>query len=206
MLLEKPWLEDINPVINWRENIWCYPRHNPRLKILSPASFLHQVKKRKDQIFVLKVSEVEDQPTIPGCLEGYEDVFSEERARELASTDLVIHVIEIIDDKKPPYLSIYNLSARELEVLREYIDDNLSKRYIREFTSPAEAPVLFALKQDGGLRLCVNFRDLNKMTIKNCYFLSLIDEMLNRLSGARVFIKMNLRDVYHRIRIREEDE
>ena len=66
--------------------------------------------------------------------------------------------------------------------------------------------MLFAFKTDGGLRLCMNYRKLNEVTVKNHYFLSLIDEMLDRLEEAKVYTKINLQNVYHRIRIKKDDE
>ena len=76
------------------------------------------------------------------------------------------HAIETNGDQ-PPFGPLYNLSANELKVLKEYIDDNLRKEFIQPSTSPAGAPILFVKKKDGGLRLCVDYRGLNKITIKN---------------------------------------
>jgi hypothetical protein len=90
--------------------------------------------------------------------------------------------------------------------LREYLQDSLRNGWIRESTSPAGAPILFTPKKDGELRLCVDYRALNKLTIKNRYPLPLIGEILDRLVGAKVFTKLDLRNAYHRIRIREGDE
>ena len=107
---------------------------------------------------------------------------------------------------EPPYGPIYNLSEKELKVLREYLRDALAKGWIRESSSHAGAPILFAPKKDGELRLCVDYRGLNKITKKNRYPLPLIGEILDRLSKAKVYTKLDLRNAYHRIRIREGDE
>jgi hypothetical protein len=90
--------------------------------------------------------------------------------------------------------------------LREYLDAALKKGWIRASKSPSAAPILFVLKKDGGDRLCVDYRSLNKVTIKNRYPLPLISELLNRLGHAKVFSKLDLRDAYHRLRIKEGDE
>ena len=116
------------------------------------------------------------------------------------------HIIDVEEGGFPPYGPLYNLSGPELGVLRTYLDDALAKGWIRHSVSPAGAPVLFVPKKDGGLRLCVDYRGLNKVTIKNRHPLPLISETLDRLSGAKVFTKMDLKDAYHRIRIREGDE
>ena len=89
------------------------------------------------------------------------------------------------------------MSPRELEALREYIGSSLRKGWIKESKSPAGAPVLFAPKADGGLRLRVDYRGLNEITIKNRYALPRIDEMLDRLTGAKKFSKIDVRDAYH---------
>ena len=111
------------------------------------------------------------------------------------------HAIELTD--KSPYRPIYSLLEKELKVLCEYIQENLGRGWIRESTSPAGAPILFTPKKDGELRLCVNYCGLNKVTIKNRYLLPLIGEIIDRLSGARIYTKLDLRNAYHRIRIRE---
>jgi hypothetical protein len=100
----------------------------------------------------------------------------------------------------------YNLSPRELKALDEFVTDSLAKGYIRESTSPAGAPELFAPKKDRTLRLYVDYRGLNAVTIKNRYPLSLISELLDRLNGAKVFSKIDLKDAYYRIRIKKGDE
>jgi hypothetical protein len=90
--------------------------------------------------------------------------------------------------------------------LREYLDTTLKKGWIRVSKSPSTTLILFILKKDRGDRLCVNYRGLNKVTIKNRYPLTLISELLNRLGYAKVFSKLDLRDAYHRLRIKEGDE
>ena len=115
------------------------------------------------------------------------------------------HEIEI-GEAEPPHGPIYALSAVELKALREYLDSSLKKGWIRHSISPAGAPILFVPKKDGGLRLCVDYRGLNKITVKNRHPLPLIGEMLDRLQGAKLFTKLDLRNAYHRIRIKPGDE
>ena len=143
---------------------------------------------------------------IPEAYCEYEDVFSDERAAMLAQNTEFDHAIDLEDGKHPPHLPIYNLSMRELEILREYIDSSLQKGWIKPSKSPAGAPILFVPKSDGTMRLCVDYRGLNKMTIKNRHPLPLISELLDRLSHAVIFTKLDLRDAYHRIRIKAGDE
>ena len=94
----------------------------------------------------------------------------------------------------------------ELETLKAYIETNLANGLIRPSKSPAGAPILFDRKSDGSLRLCVDYRGLNNLTIKNRYPLPLIGESLDRLGRAKRFTQLDLTSAYHRMRIREGDE
>lgn len=114
--------------------------------------------------------------------------------------------IELEDGKTPPFGPLYALSELELKALSEWIEDNLSKGFIRASRSPAGAPILFVKKKDGSLRLCVDYRGLNKVSIKNRYPLPLIPEALDRLKHAKVFTKLDLRGAYNLVRIKEGDE
>jgi len=105
-----------------------------------------------------------------------------------------------------PYGRIYNLSEVKLKTLKAYIETNLANGFIQRSSSPAGAPILFAKKKDGRLRLCLDYRALNRASVKNRYPLPLISEMLDRLQGARIFTKLDLRNAYHLIRIKEGDE
>jgi hypothetical protein len=94
----------------------------------------------------------------------------------------------------------------ELDHLLCYLEEMQQKGWIQPSTSPAGALILFVKKLDGSLRVCVDYRGLNEITFKNHYPLSHIDEMLDRLVGAKVFTKIDLQDTYHRIRIKKGDE
>ena len=82
----------------------------------------------------------------------------------------------------------------------------LDKRWIISLTSPTGAPILFAPKKDGGLWLCVDYRDLNEITIKNCYSLSLVSKIMDQLVGANVFTQLDLYNTYHQLHIHKDDE
>ena len=142
---------------------------------------------------------------VPSEYKEFEDVFSDEQARELPEHGPDDHVIDT-GDKEPPFGPLYNLSAIELKTLREYLDDLLSKGWIQPSISPAGAPVLFTPKKDGALRLCVDYRGLNRITRKNRHPLPLISQVLDVVAGSQFFTKLDLRDAYHRIRINKGDE
>jgi hypothetical protein len=144
-------------------------------------------------------------PDLPECLRDKEHVFSEQAAKELPVLDGAEHTIDLEPGSQPPFGPIYSLSEKQLGVLSEYLEENLAIGRITPSISPAGAPVLFVPKKDGTLRMCVDYRSLNKITIKNRYPLPLIGDLLDRLAGARYFSKLDIRDAYHRIRIRKSD-
>ncbi|SGY78585.1 BQ5605_C008g04896 [Microbotryum silenes-dioicae] len=114
--------------------------------------------------------------------------------------------IDLEDNTTPPFGPLYPLSETELQTLSSWLKENLSKNFIRASTSPAGAPVLFVRKKDGSLRLCVDYRGLNKITRKNRYPLPLIPEALDRIRGAKIYTKLDLRSGYNLVRIKEGDE
>ena len=135
------------------------------------------------------------------------EVFSKTKAETLPPHRSTDHAIDLEPGYNLPYGRIYNLSEFELRTLKAYIEANLANRFIQRSSSPAAAPILFAKKKnDGGLRLCVDYRALNKVTVKHRYPLPLISEMLDRVREARIFRKLDLRSAYNLIRIKEGDE
>ena len=144
---------------------------------------------------------------LPEELLEYTDVFAASGGTALAPhRDGVDLAIEVEDGKQPPYGPLYPLSPAELEVLRQYLQENLEKGFIRPSKSPAGAPILFVPRKDGGLRLCVDYRGLNAVTVKNRYPLPLIGEIMDRVNGAKWFSKIDLKGAYHKIRIQPGDE
>jgi len=98
------------------------------------------------------------------------------------------------------------LSQFEQETLKQFIDENLTNGFICSMFSPHGAPVLFVKKKDGSLRLCVDFRGLNKITKKDRYPLPLISDLLDSPCKARIYTKIDLRHVYHLVHIAEGDK
>ena len=93
----------------------------------------------------------------------------------------------------------------ELKELKLQLQELLEKRFIRPSVSPWGAPVLFDKKKDGTLRFCIDYRQLNKLTIKNKYPLPRIDDLFDQLKGASIFLKIELRSGYHQLRIKDVD-
>jgi hypothetical protein len=101
--------------------------------------------------------------------------------------------------------ALYKMSREELTELKIQLKDLLDKGFIRPSSSPWGCPALFVSKKDEGLRLCVDYRPLNAVTIKNKYPLPCIDILFDQLAGAQVFSKIDLHSGYHQIKIRDED-
>jgi hypothetical protein len=116
------------------------------------------------------------------------------------------HSIPMKPDFEPPFPPIYSLSRFKPEVLKAWLEKNLKKVSIRASSSPTGVLMLFTKKPNGNLQLCVGYRGLNEGTIKNHYPLPLIQEMLMRLSRAKWFTKVDMRDAYNLIRIADGDE
>ncbi len=115
---------------------------------------------------------------IPVAYQEYEKLFKEDKTiTALPEHKPWDHEIPLEDGKTPPYGPIYAMSEKELTILKDYIDENLRKGFIRPSTSAAGSPVLFVPKQDGKLRLCVDYRKLNAITIKDRYALPLVTEL-----------------------------
>ena len=131
--------------------------------------------------------------------------FSDSAAEPLEHNGINHHLIHLLDDKKPLYGPIYSLGLVELEILKTYIEANLASCFIRPFKSPAGAPILFVQKKDGSLRLCVDYREFNNLTIKNCYLLLLISNSLNCLGCAQRFTWLDLTNSYYLMRIWKDD-
>jgi hypothetical protein len=113
--------------------------------------------------------------------------------------------IDLVPGTKPVSMTPYRMSASELAELKKQLEDLLDKKFIRLSVSPWGAPVLLVKKKDGSMRLCIDYRHLNKVTIKNRYPLPRIDDLMYQLVGARVFSKIDLRSGYHQIKIKDED-
>jgi len=143
---------------------------------------------------------------LPSRYSEFLDVFSKKDADTLPSHRAHDHAIHLKEGAQPPTFALYGMSRDEILELRRYLDENLSKGFIRASRSQAAAPVLFVKKPGGGLRFCVDYRGLNAITVKNRYPLPLISETLNRLSRAKVFTKLDIISAFNRLRIKEGDE
>jgi len=144
--------------------------------------------------------------TVPIIYLDFKEVFNEKNCNVLPPHRVYDCEINLKDNSILFYGPLYPLTELEREELKKQLKELLDKGFIRKSTSPAGAPVLFVRKKDGTLRLVIDYRKLNEMTIRNSYPLPLISELLDRVKGAKVFTKLDLKSAYNLVRIKEGDE
>ena len=196
----------------------------PNISMIAASTMLSALKKpaQLDSVYVTTISaldmvlkekdngeELEDdkiKKMVPSDYHDFLPLFKESIARALPPHRPYDHRIPLKEGFTPPFGPLYSLSKHELQALRDFLDENLSKGFIRASSSSAGAPVLFIKKKDGSLRLCVDYRGLNAGTAKNRYPLPLVKDTLLQLSKARYYTALDVRGAYNLIRMAEGEE
>ncbi|KAJ9547511.1 hypothetical protein OSB04_020054 [Centaurea solstitialis] len=158
------------------------------------AFMAHVVDKKAEE------KQIQDIPVV----REFPEVFPEELPGLPPPRQVEFH-IDLIPGAVPIAKSPYRLAPSEMQELSSQLQELLDKGFIRPSSSPWGAPVLFVKKKDGSFRMCIDYRELNKITIKNRYPLPRIDDLFDQLQGATYFSKIDLRSGYHQMRVREED-
>ena len=181
-----------------------------KIKTLTALQMKRQLQPR-DEMFLVHLNGLQDEnpattaPEARSIMEDYSDVFPESLPKTLPPRRIIDHEIKLEPGHAPPSRPTYRLSLPEMDELKKQLGELMEQGFIRPSTSPYGAPILFVRKKDGSLRMCVDYRALNKITIKNRYPLPRIDELLDRLHGAKFFSKLDLMSGYHQVRIAEDD-
>jgi hypothetical protein len=145
--------------------------------------------------------------SVPDKFKKWTHIMSKEAAKRLPEHTPYDHAIDLKTGETPPWGPCYALSEKELEVLREWLQEMLETGKIRWSKSPAAPPILFVPKAHGrGLRLCVDYRGITKITIANSYPLPIMSELQDRVRDSKIFTKIDLKNGYHLIRIKEGEE
>jgi hypothetical protein len=219
-VLGASWLKQHNPHIDWRAGTVefrhrgrpvslrrvCAPIGMP--KLFSGMQLTRSVRQGRP-LFAAVLNLEEETAGGEGAveftplLEKYAAVFEEPKG--LPPKRGIEHAIPLNEGAQPFSRPAYRMSPAELDGLKKQLADLVEKGFIRQSKSPWGAPVLFVRKKDGSLRLCIDYRGLNELSIKNKYPLPRIDELMDRLAGATIFSKLDLRAGYHQIRIAEAD-
>ncbi|GKE17807.1 hypothetical protein Tco_1425384 [Tanacetum coccineum] len=142
---------------------------------------------------------LEDVPTVREFL-----VVFPEDLHELPPTRQVEFQIELVPGAAPVAHVLYRLAPAELQEMSTQLQELSDKGFIRPSSSPWGSPVLFVKNKDGSFWMCINYRELNKLTVKNRYPLSRINDLFNQFQGSRVYSKIDLRSGYHQLRSEEE--
>uniref|UniRef100_A0A3Q3AU88 ribonuclease H n=1 Tax=Kryptolebias marmoratus TaxID=37003 RepID=A0A3Q3AU88_KRYMA len=199
VILGATWLRCHNPHLDWvRGEVLGWNSHclSSCLQAARPAEPASSKLPREEP----------DTSQVPVQYHDLSEVFSKHRATSLPPHRPYDCAIDLLPGTCPPKGRLYPLSGPEERAMREYISEALQAGIIRPSSSPAGAGFFFVGKKDGSLRPCIDFRGLNDITVKNRYPLPLMNSAFERIQGATVFTKLDLRNAYHLVRIRVGDE
>ncbi|KAG7568324.1 Integrase catalytic core [Arabidopsis thaliana x Arabidopsis arenosa] len=152
------------------------------------------------------LGDIELPAEVQAVLDQYKDIFPEEIPPGLPPIRGIEHQIDLVPGSALPNKPAYRMNPEESKELEKQVRDLMEKGYIRESLSPCAVPVLLVPKKDGTWRMCVDCRAINNITIKYRHPIPRLDDMLDELSGATIFSKVDLRSGYHQVRMREGDE
>lgn len=197
---------DINEITNERST------PNPvDCKVLKRKAFAKVLKSEDviDMCGFIQVEQpeglVQENSQVQHILDDYADIITNKSPEEMPPNRDISHDIVVYPGALPTYRAQYRLTPEEKIELTKQVGILLSQNFIRRSSSPYNSPVLFVKKKDGTLRLCIDYRALNNITIKNKFPIPRIDEALDKLGGAKVFSKMDLRSGFYQIRVTDKD-
>ncbi|GKB60890.1 putative reverse transcriptase domain-containing protein [Tanacetum coccineum] len=217
VIIGMDWLVEHDAVIVCGEKVVRVPYGNKmlivesdkgvsRLKVISCIKACKYVE-RGCHLFLAHVTEKKSKEkrldNVP-VIRDFPEVFPEE-LKGLPPPRQVDFRIDLVPGAAPVAHAPYRLTPSEMKELSVQLQELLEKGFIRPSSSPWGAPVLFVKKKDGSFRMCIDYRELNKLTVKNRYPLPRIDDLFDQLQGSSVYSKMDLRSGYHQLRIKEED-
>jgi hypothetical protein len=233
VLLGRPWQYDRNVVHDGRMNTYTLekdgrthrllpikdkevkPEVSNTILLMSGKELLTEMEKKEDPQFfvvrkpriVLTSTRVDDLPDeIQELLGEFADIIVDELPRSLPPMRSVSHHIDLIPGASLPNKAAYRLTPQENEEVKRQVQDLLDKGLVRESLSPCVVPTVLSPKKDGGWRMCTDSRAINKITIRYRFPLPRMDDLMDCLSGANYFSKIDLKSGYHQIRMREGDE
>ncbi|KKF92157.1 Retrotransposable element Tf2 155 kDa protein type 1 [Ceratocystis platani] len=198
-------LRNLNIVPITKEGAVAYSRRSSCRLFVATLEEIDRILNHPDSLDSPGPQEPEPFP-LPAELSNFADVFSPREAERLPPHRPMDHHIPLVEGAKLPFGPLYSMSRDELKALREWLDENLRKGFIRPSSSHVASPVLFVKKADGGLRFCVDYRALNAVTIKDRYPLPLVKETLNNLHGMGYFSKIDIISAFNNLRMTAGEE
>jgi hypothetical protein len=233
LFLGRPWKYDRNVIHDRRMNTYTLEK-NGRTHMLLPIKdkeiklevsnivllmsgkeLLTEVKKKEEPQFivmrkpkiVLTNTRVDDLPKeVQELLEEFADIVVDELPRSMPLIRIIIHQIDLIPGASLPNKAAYRLTSQENEEVKRQVQDLLDKGLFRESLSLCVVPTVLSLKKDKGWRMCNDLREINKITIRCIFPFPRMDDLLDCLSGAKFFSKIDLKSGYNQICMTEGDE
>jgi hypothetical protein len=212
------WLQKHNPDINWETGTLKWRSAHCRMKCIRrhiSAALITDVQMEKELeqeilmvavIWPLESQDEADEDGIPQVYQQWAHLTSKQRIEQLPSHTRFDHKIDLEEGKVAPWGPLYPLTEQELKGLREWLDRMVAEGKIQVSKSMAGAPILLVRKANGEFRLCVDYRGLNKVTLKNRYPIPLMSELKERLNRAKIFTKLDLKNGYYLICMAKGDE
>ena len=169
-----------------------------------------------DRLFIMHVKAVSDEVSVDYGNKSVSDAIKQnvngkwksvfqDLPAELPFERSVFHTIPLKGDEPPPHKKMYRMSRDEIQECEKQVKMLLEKGFIQKSNSEYGSPVIFVAKKDGSMRMCIDYRALNKQTRKNRYPLPRIDDLFDQLQGATVFSSIDLQSAYHQVRLKPED-
>ena len=192
--------------LNDNEVIFIGERLNHLSNVISATIARKMVRKGCEAYLAYVIDTIKARPSVSDIptVSDFPDVFPEELSGLPPHREIEL-AIDVVLGATPVSITPYKMAPLELKELKLQLQELLEKGFIRPSVSPWGAPVLFVKKKDGTLRLCIDYRQLNKLTVKNKYPLPRINNLFDQLKGASIFSKIDLRSGYHQLKIKDVD-